>query len=328
MSNKKGFFITTISFLIIFVFFALIGSYYKLTDKDKEKEEKPTVTVKVIAFYDANNSLLAKYSCQNKYCGFISPIIDDDNYSLTYYKDGTNEEIRPINNRYAFIYDNNSDDKNEIILYDFVDHKVINNYQAVKNYGTVIENDLFLVKDVNNNWGIISLTNEEVEQLVPLEYNYIGIVSNFDSESGTLTADRFLVLKNNKWGIIDTNNALLSAYLEEPVITYTGLYLETKVNSFYKIYNYSGDVILPDDNYLHIAITGKYIEFVTSDNKLFIYDPETSKVIGSKIALRKTDFSSSAIFPPYSTEIVNGNIEIKVYTDQQYGTYRLYKYAI
>ncbi len=328
MSNKKGFFIATIIFLVIFVSLALIGSYYKLTNKDKQKEENPTVTVKVITFYGADNSLLAKYSCQNKYCGFVSPIIDDDNYSLIYYQDGTNEELRPINNRYAFIYDNNSDNKNEIILYDFVDHKVVNNYQAIKNYGTVIENDLFLVKDVNNNWGVISLANEEMEQLVQPEYSYIGIANNFDTESGTLTADRFLVMKNNKWGIIDVNNALLSAYIEEPVITYTGLYLETKVNDLYKIYNYSGDVILPDDNYLHIAITGKYIEFVNSDNKLFIYDPETSKVIGSKITLRTTNFSKEAIFPPYSTEIVDGYIEIKVYSDQQYGTYRLYKYAI
>jgi len=328
MGNKKGFFITTIIFLGIFIPLTLIGGYYKLKNKKTPKEEIPTITVKVISFYSTDNELLAKYSCQMKYCGFVTPIIDDDNYTLEYYRDGVSEELDPINNRYAFIYDNDNNDQNEIILYDFLTSKIIATYQAVKNYGTVIENSLFLVKDSTNNWGIISLANDEVEELVTPQYSYIGIVNNFDTESGTLTADRFLVLKNNKWRIIDTNDASLSAYLEEPVINYTGLYLKTKVDNFYKIYNYSGDLLVPDNNYVHIAITGKYIEFVTDDYKLFIYDPETSSIVGSKIALRKTNFSSSAIFPPYSTEIIGGNIEIKVYTDQQYGTYRLYKYAI
>lgn len=328
MGNKKGFFIVTIIFLSIFVPLALISGYYKVTKQSIPKEEKPVITVKVISFYDANNELLAKYSCQNKYCGFATPIIDDDNYSLEYYRNGTDEELGPINNRYAFIYDNSDNNKNEIILYDFLTHHVLGSYQAIKNYGTVIENDLFLVKDTNNNWGIISLAKEELEELIAPQYSYIGLVDNFDSESGTLASDRFLVIKNNKWGIIDTNNALLSAYLEEPVISYTGLYIKTKAANFYKIYNYSGDIIAPLNNYIHIAITGKYIEFVTDDNKLFIYNPETLDIVGNKITLRKTDFSLSALFPPYSTEITNGNIEIKVYTDQQYGTYRLYKYAL
>ncbi len=324
MKDKKGFFIATIIFLVILFGMAIMGIYYKLTSN---KKEAPVVIEKnTIVFYDGSKSILGKYICQNTYCGFADTLIDDTNYILDYYKAGELVNNKTINDRYAFIYDAESENYEDIILYDFLEKKVLNTYKTIKNYRTLIENNIYFVKDENNFWGIVNFSDAGFMELIAPEYNYIGLVNNFDNENKTLLADRFLILKNNKWGIIDQSNVLLSAYLEEPVISYTGLYIITKVDNYYKIYDYSGNVIKGEDNYIHIAITGKYIELVSENKKLTIYNPENGVVIGSTY-LRSIDFSGDTVFPPYVTELIEGNINVKVYTDQQYGTYRTYKYT-
>ena len=325
MNNKKGFLISIIIFLVILIAMTFIGFYLKNFKGVKEKEKVVTY-VNTISFYSENKELLNKYSCQHSYCDFAKPIIDDANYLLDYYKDGNLEYNKIINNRYAFIYDSENENYEEIILYDLVDKKIINTYKAIKNYNILIESDIYFVEDLNNNWGVVSFENGEFKELIAPEYSYIGLVNNLDIETNKLIADRFLVLKNNKWAIIDQNNILLSSYLEEPVLTYTGLYIETLFNNYYKIYNYNGDTILGDENYVHISITGKYIELVSENKKLTIYDPENDIIIGST-TLKTIDFSEDAVFPPYETELVDNTINLKVYTDQQYGTYRTYKYT-
>lgn len=324
MKNKKGFLISTIFFLVLLVVMMIMGFYYKLTDK--VKEEPVVVEKNTIAFYDGNKTILNKYTCQKAYCGFAKTTVDDTNYLLDYYQDGNLENNKTINDCYAFIYDAENELYEEIILYDFLNKEVINTYKAIKNYNVLIENDIYLVKDLNDLWGVISFSEEGYKELIAPEYNYIGLINNFDIESNTLLADRFLVLKNNKWGIVDQSNVLLSSYLEESVINYTGLYIITKVDNYFKIYDYSGNVIKGEANYIHIAITGKYIELVSENKKLTIYNPENDSVIGS-VYLRSIDFSGNTVFPPYTTELIDGSINTKVYTDQQYGTYKAYKYT-
>ncbi len=325
MSNKKGFFIATTIFLIAFLIMGLGGFYFKAFEK-QDKEEETITYVNTISFYSENRSLLGKYTCQYYYCGFVTPIIDDTNYILDYYKDGILENNKIINNRYAFVYDSTTENYNEIILYDFVAKTILETYKNIKNYSALIENNIYLVEDQNNKWGVLSLASNGIVELVAPQYDFIGLFNDYDIDNGYLIADRFLIFKNNKWAIIDQNDVLLSAYIDEPVISYTGLYIKTSINNYYKIYDYNGNIILPDANYIHIAITGKYIELVDENKKITIYDPEESRVVG-KTTLKTIDFSSDAVFPPYTTEITDKNFVLKVYTDQQYGTYRTYKYT-
>lgn len=325
MNNKKGFFITTILFLVI-LFVMTIGGFYLKTFKGVKEKKEVVTYVNTINFYNENKELLNKYSCQNKYCDFVKPIIDDNNYLLDYYKDGNLEYNKIINNRYAFIYDTVTENYESIILFDLIDQKTVNTYKAIKNYNTLIENDIYFVEDLNNNWGVVSFLDGEFKELVAPQYTYIGLINNIDIENNKLISDRFLVLKNNKWAIIDQNDVLLSAYLEESIVDYNGLYIKTLVNNLYKIYDYSGNAILNNDNYINISITGKYIELVSENKKITIYDPENSRIIGTT-TLKTIDFSEDAVFPPYETSLVDNEITLKVYTDQQYGTYRTYKYA-
>lgn len=328
MGSKKGFFISTIVFLVALVSLLAVGGYYKIKDRPAAEEETVDINVKTMAFYNESHELLDTYICENTYCDFASTIIDDNNYDLKYYQAGVLEtKTSVINDRYAFIYDSVNETDYEIILYDLTNQIIVNTYKAIKNYQTNIEANIYFVKDNNDVWGILSFANDDVLEVVAPEYTFIGLSDNYDIDNNELIADRFIILKNNKWGIIDQSNVLLSAYLDEPIINYAGLYIKTKAGSYYKMYDYSGNPIKNGNNYIHIAITGKYLEFVTDRNKLSIYNPDTDSIVGSVITLRKTDFSETTLYPPYETEIVGNNIEIKVYTDQEYGTYRLYKYA-
>jgi len=330
--KKKGMLISIIVLLAIFLFFGATGFYFKLTTKENKKREETLEEDKNINqefhfdgklyFYD-QEELLGTYACQSDNCSYASETIDDANYSLEYYDDNSIDMMKMIQKHYAFIIDGSE----EIILYDILEEKVITQYKAVKNYTVGIENDLFIVQTADDKWGIITL-NESFKTLIPTSYDYIGVLNNTTKENKELYADNFVVLNNNKWKIIDINNIALSSELNYPIVSYNGLAIKTKNEENFIAYDYSGEIIKGSYRYQIINFLGKYVEMVTTNNRVFVYDPEKRDIVSEIVYLRRTDFTGNTIFPPYETQINDNILEIKVYTNQEYGNHLTYTYNL
>ena len=333
MAQNKGFLISIIALLAISSGLFIGGLYLKKDVKPVEKEIKKEEVkenneVTKISIYDEDNVYVGEYVCNNLVCDFATSIIDDAKYGLDYYSEEVSLKLdNLINHRYVFINDTNTDNEAEAILYDVVKKEAVGKYQAVKNYGIGIENDIFFVKDENNYWGIIKLDSDTVTKLIPFSYDYIGLLNEVDTDANILVADRYAALSGTNWYILDNMGSTLSTAVTEAIKSYTGLYIITFINNQYKIYDYSGNQIEPDNEYIHIKTTGKYIEFVTNKNKLFIYDGENHIQIGETINLPSANFNSDALYPPYETKLAESSIVIKIYTDQTYGTNRTITYA-
>ena len=136
-------------------------------------------------FYDQSGNELGVYPCNFDYCDYAETTIDDDIVNTNYYKKATKSSTGLINNRYAFINDNLSKGVDSIILYDVVNQKKVYDLSAVKTYSIGLDNDLFIVKDLEGKWGVVKLTNN-AGTVIDIKYDYVGVNSEIDEQTGYL----------------------------------------------------------------------------------------------------------------------------------------------
>ena len=181
-------------------------------------------------FYDGEQ-LLGTYPCHNfpnvcEYATFTVPTPYE--YQLREYIPENTTPVGVINKRYAFLVDTTMDKITNalITLYDLQEGSELSKYKEIKDYGTLLNNNLFIVKGLTDKYGVISL-NEKVNLNIPLDYEYIGLVELYD-ENGLLNADRFVTYRNGLWQIIGSDNSAMSDSFSEAIITYNKTYLVLK----------------------------------------------------------------------------------------------------
>ncbi len=270
MKNKKIVLYTIIFLLIIFVPLTIMGMFVR--DKKNPFDENPNHDFyyeKKLWFYDDNDKLISNYECQTNKCDLANLTIDDDEYDINYYKDGTLEKVEN-NNAYTFIRDGALN-----YLFDVNTGRSLQKYLQIKNYNTNLKNNLYIIQNENKLWGIISI-GETLEALIPFEYNFLGILNNFDEDG--LKTDNFIALKDDKWFLINKENMPISSKYEEPIVDYNDNFIITKKNNRIKIYNYEGREYLNNFNFTDYAIYDKYIGLITN-NTIYIYNDLNSNYI-------------------------------------------------
>lgn len=268
MKSKIYSLVVIILLLVIFLPLTVFGYIYKQNHKVEENPNHEMYYKGSIWFYDEDDNYLSKYICQTEICELAKPTIDDDNYELNYYKDGTIESILPISNKYAFIRDGDY-----INLYEFNINKTIQNYLAIKTYNIKLSDDIYVLQNKDNMWGVLYV-KENINVILPFEYNYIGIKNDIDKD-GILVVKNYVALKDDKWNIINSNGESVIEF-DEPIIDYTNRYIFTK-NDNIKIYNYSKDLLISNlkiDNYI---LLDDFVGIV-SNNVLYIYNNILSTV--------------------------------------------------
>ena len=286
MKSKKDVVSKTIAFIIILLGFiaslgiAGIGSFTKIKELIDSQKVEPVYIHSFFEegklwFYDASDNLIASYECNGVYCGFAYETIDDEGYALKYFNDGTINEIKTIDDMYAFIidvpapqtsenetaeqYTDNEENKyhyeTKVQLFHLQSNKIVREYMAVKNY-SILPNRTFIVRNMDGKWGVIQFVGQEVNDIISAQYDYIGVFSPTEDLAPT-DYDKYVVLANGYWSLLDTTGKSVSTPLTEPIYGYEGETIVTKPSErVHHLYDFKGQKIY-DYNFEKTNITGK-----------------------------------------------------------------------
>lgn len=321
MDRKKWTFLSIIFFLTILIPFSSLSFYYKFF---KEENEKHLFHYQNKLYFYKDNELLGVYHCQSTKCDYAN-YTSDNEYQLDIIKNSASLKSSLINNRYAFIKDENVNKKEFILLYDVVSKKVILDLTGVKNYNPLIANDLYIVKDINNLEGVISLKNQ-YQVVIKNTYKFIGI-SNEKNTSDNYSANYFVAKDNNGFIVLDSRGNTISNYFKNEIYDFNNQFIKTRSNDYFKVFSYDGTEIEPDRSFVRINFMSNYLEFVTSDNILYYYDYNNNKIISDLLKLTNPDFNNLSN-PPYKVIINNNKLTVTIYTNQNTGTFETYSYDI
>jgi len=290
MKNKKVVLITIIVLLCVFAPLTIFSFIFKddrnLLDENPKHEQFYEDS---IWFYDNGDKLISKYECQTKICDFSVPTIDDGTYNINYYKGGTMEKVSVIDEKFTFITDGA-----KIYLYNITATITLNSYKAIKNYNVNLENNTYILQNEDGLWGAIKI-GSSLGPVLPFEYDFIGLTDNLN-EDNTLNVNKLIVLKENKWYIVDNTNNALSGYIDDPIIDYTDEYIFSKNGDRVRIFSYENFEYINNYQIKDYILEDKYIGIVT-DNFLLIYDNLGTSYLKSitlvnnngKIELEKVD---------------------------------------
>lgn len=278
--------------LIVFVIFNNNDDEDKNNNNSKEPEivvEKDNYIYKdgVLVFLNADEEEIGTYECKNKdesLC-FVSNFSNEDSFDGAKYvnEDETLLSITtPIyQNNYVFIYDNEDLEEETIILYNIKDEKNEGFYKLVKGYN---DNNVVILKDNNDKYGVIEFTEDEIKELFEFSYQYIGRQNNSSS---------LVVKTNDKYFIYNLEGKLLSKALSYEIKSYSDKYIVVD-NSGYYVYDYNANLIF-DDAYDFVNLLDNYAVLI--DNKeLFIRDYKNNKYNEVGIELDNTYYNTMFVY--------------------------------
>lgn len=265
MKNNKHVLITIVVLLCIFTPLTIIGLLGRQNISPlEENPSHDTYFDGYIWFYDQNNEFLSKYECLTELCEYTNTIIDDETYGIDYYKEGTIKSVSLVKDTYTFITDGAV-----VYLYAAKTGSTLQSYKAVKTYNTTLENNSYIIQNSDGVWGVLTI-GDVLGSVLPFEYSFIGL-KNVMNEDGTLSTDKFIVQKDMKWYLVDSNNSALTGYIDDPIIDYTEEYIFSKNLDKVRIYSYENYEYLTDYNIKDYILEDKYIGIIT-DSFLLIYE--------------------------------------------------------
>lgn len=264
MENKKPTLITIVVLLLIFTPLTIIGLLFR--DNRHPLEENPTHEFFYkghLWFYDSEDNYLSDYECMTEVCDYTTTIINDDTYGIKYYKDGVNNKLKLLNDKYTFLTDGAV-----VYLYDSFSGSTLQTYKGIKNYGTTINGDYYIVENNNDLWGVL-MVNEALASILPFEYDFISLPNKLLNDN-VLDSSKFIVLKDSKWFIVNNENSAVSGKLDDPIIDLNDNYIFTKNNNQIRIFSYDNYEYLTSFKVNDYIISNGYIGIVT-DNYLLVY---------------------------------------------------------
>lgn len=294
--ENKSILVIIIVLLIIFLPLSLLGIYLNfvnvLTDKtDTDLSNNSNISSNekykdgTLYFYDSDNNLLGTYTCIDTKCSYGKSKIDDSQYAINYLNTKS-QDFNIVNNQFIFI-----NESNKYKLYDITNKKVIAEYDQVKNYNNMMQEDLYIVMN-NNKWGVIKI-GETIETIIDFQYDFIGLIDNIDSSSNLLNSDNYVVKKDGIWYIIDKENDLISNPLSNEISSYNDVLIGVKSDNTYYLYDYYGQRKLDINGFNYISFTNKYINIVDKNNNLYVYDYINDKKISDDIKLDNNNYSTA-----------------------------------
>lgn len=274
---KKGALVISIILLVITLPLTVMGIIYNKEIKNVDNPSKLFHYKNKLYFYNEMGDLIGNYECNFKNCSYAKQTIDDEDYSINYYKSDISD-TKLISNRYAFIADY-KDNVSLINLYDVKDNKSVAMYKSVKNYGVGINNNYYIVAGVTGKYGVIEISNSEVKTILPFTYDFIGLQNDVDLETNKISSDTFIVKKDNTWFLTDVNEAIFTEKMLNPIVDFDTKTFITK-NDNYNLYNYNGTFRL-NGSYKYLNYISKYIEVKDINNNYYILDGNTLSIVSN-----------------------------------------------
>ena len=278
--KQKILIISSISLLIILIIIGIVFIIKKNSQKDSDPkliENEIVIENKnyryasgKLILLDKNGKDIGEYTCHNKdnkkcYVAYNSTEDDLDETKYIYQNGNQVKTQTPIiNNSYAFIYDNSTEENGLIILYDIKQGKEIETYRLVKK---AINNDsYFIVANTSGEYGLINITDQGVAQIIKFKYEYLGIV-----DKSVQQLDYIIAKINGKYELIDKDEKQISKPIKEAIVGFNENYLKVKnSDGEYSLYDYKGNKLFKN-NYEYIYLVNNCLGVVKND-LLYIMD--------------------------------------------------------
>lgn len=302
------------AFLILIGSFILLGvallSYYFVYKKESPKPGKPIYEIitkdnysysnGVLTFLDEEDNAIGTYECANKnenkcYVAYES---NEDNFDEIKNYDNNNYELQRRSKfyygRYAFIYDNITKDDEKILLYDFKNETKINNYLLIKSYYNQyidsVENNYIIVKNENNKYGVLNLEKDIPEEIIPFEYDYLGVMKSRVYENN----NKLVYHNEAKWGLISFKNKILAS-LDLEIKGYNDKYVKTiDGNKLYNLYLYDGTLV--KEGFTYIDCLEDYIATITNNKYLHVYNNDMMRLMAEPKTVKNDYYVPKNIF--------------------------------
>lgn len=321
--QKKLLFILLFVLIILLIVIGVI--FLNKKDSPKEKEKTPDVIVEndfyryengTLVFLDSDNNELGKYKCKNpdqKKCYVAFQSTEDDFTGDLYINEAGNKlDVRAkiINNNYVFIVDNKKGSNDDIILYSIKSKNNHDEYNLVKE--SSINKNYVVLKDKDNKYGVLDLSEDTPKVLINFVYDYIGMINNE-------MANKYVVLlKNGKYYVADFTEKLLSGGLNQKIVEYNDQYIVTKDGeNKYKIYDYD-DNELQSGSFLFIKLNNEYYAAVL-ENGVYVFDKAGTRYNEVPIPLTSTAYNRTYIFDA-NNQVISNDIAFEFSTNDDYVT--------
>lgn len=273
-----------------------------------------------LIFEDDNHNELGQYECTNKdqnlcYVAYLNNSEDPFMVTKNIYEDGSSVPVRSqiYFNKYVFIYDQATTTSNIIYLYDMLNKEVKQEYTAIKSYNISKDNYL-IVKNKNNKYGLINLTNNEIKQVIDFNYDFLGIIPKDD--------DKYLVATNSKGSyLISYANEYITKALKGTIIDYNDTYLVVKTNNKYSINDYNAEEY--NKNYDYISLINNDYVAVVSNNMLYIRGYGDNKYNEVGYSLNNSNYALENIYKADNTKI-SSSYAYKVSINDTNATIKIY----
>lgn len=287
--------ITIVIFLVLTSFLGGYGMFLHhsrkqlTTNNEKPNTNKEKFFDNKLWFYTDDGELIGNYSCVTTDCDIAKNKVTDSDYKDSYLP--SEDYIKVIQKRYAFINDEVT------FLYDIKTKTAYkaSPYKEVKDYGYGLLNDLVIVSNMDGYYGVLSLKNMPF-MLIPFDekYEFIGLSPSVITNN-VLSSDYFLTLKDKRWDVIDTNEAVLTENITDPIVDFNGEFLILEKNKeSYVLTDYNNNDKLSEE-FKSLSFTGKYLNCTTHDNTFYVYDVKENKQISRTYSLEDGEETSSVI---------------------------------
>jgi len=277
--------------LLLVIGILLYFLVFKKEDKKTLPPEENVVIEKDNYIYEngklkllgSDEEVIGIYECTDKDVDkcYVAPLSNEDEFDLPKYVDEDDNLIEKkskiYNKRFVFIYD-----EEKIMLYDIDKETKTGEYSLIKTGG--IDEDLVVVKDLEDNYGLIEFALTDASVALEFEYEYLGIISN---------PEVFVAKEGSYSYLVNIDGEIKSSKIRGDIKNFSSKYIAVYEDN-YNLYDYSGQKVLEDD-YDYIDFADKYT-FVIDNKKIFAYDEALVKLNESGIKVKSDEYTKIYVF--------------------------------
>ena len=282
--------------LIILILILYFLVFKNAESNDSNEDDEPIVIVEKdnyryedgkLIFIDEGKNELGSYECSNKdedLC-YVAYYSNEDEFDIEkqVYENGVPIDFRSdiLLNNYVFIYDNSESENGQIQLYNIKNEEVIENYLLVKK----VSDDQVIVKNEEEEYGILKFSVDEVKNIVDFDYDYLGYI---------LETDYVVGANNNNYVLLDLEGEEASKNIPGEIKNFDSNNISVKIDNSYYVYNYQGNRVI-DEEYDYIRFIDSYI-IAASNRRLYVYDSEGSRMTMEGYRISSSDYNTKLIF--------------------------------
>ena len=324
LPKKKKVIIIVVTVIVLIAI--IVGLFFLFSKKEEVVQNVPDVILEEdnyryengILYFLEDDEELGSYECTNKdeeLC-YVAYLTNDDDFDELKQvdEDGETLQLRSkiYNERYVFVFDNQSKKDKVIKLYDIKDSKVLDEYTEIKAYEE--HEDEVVLKNLESKVGLLRLKDEK-EEVIPFDYDYLGIFKDDNN------LDKIVAKTDSGYVLINQNNDTITNTMNSLIVGANTTHLKTKDEmGVYSVYSYQGELVGNGD---YALLLDGYCIFAR-DMKLYVTDYQKHPMNIEGIAVYNEDYNQVATYKnnklvstkqSFDAQVYDKTLTLNIYND-------------